>query len=303
MTQHTKPCFSYIIYSLITVILTCNFVSTAQAGQNPVDFNSIKEYALFARAAYQSGAEINNVSLQKGYKLTLHHNIPEIDVAYYLLTNDATRTQMIAVRGTSSYENAMVDIAFTLIPDRHTGIYLHDGFAAAAQAIYTNIRPLIKPGYLINTTGHSMGGAIALILAMHLDTDHYKTGQIITFGQPKVTNTDGSNRFQNLNITRMVTEKDLVPLVPPFDPTNMNLQTIYWHLGQEIILLPGNAYSILEGMDSMLRATKFTETMIDENNVTDHSMDLYLNLVQQKTNSARLVPYSNSFNLFNLFAR
>lgn len=146
-----------------------------------------------------------------------------------------------------------------------------------------------------------MGGAIALILAMHLNTDDYKISQIITFGQPKVTNSSGSNKFKNLNIIRMVTEKDIVPLVPPFDPTDMNLQGIYWHLGQEIILLADDTYSILEGMNSMLRATKFTEAMLNENNVTDHNMDLYLTLIQQKTNSARLVPYTNSFNLFNLF--
>lgn len=299
--MHNKLCFTHIISTLITLIISFYFMATAVAGQNTVDFNTIKDYALFAKAAYQPEQEIKRLSLQKNYKLTLYHNIPDIDVAYYLLTNDTTRTQIIAVRGTSSYENALVDIAFTLIPDQHTGIDLHDGFARAAQAIYKKLRPLIKPGYVINITGHSMGGAIALILAMHLDVDHYKTGQIITFGQPKLTNTSGSNRFENLNVIRIVTESDLVPLVPPFDTANMDLQTIYWHLGQEIILFPGDSYSMLEGMNSMLRATKFTEAMLNEKNVTDHNMELYLNLIQQKTKSARLVPYTNSFNLFNLF--
>lgn len=298
MTKTSKPCF---IHYISIIILCFNFSAIAQARQNTIDFKVIKDYAIFAKAAYQSKHEIYNAGLLKNYKPTFYHNIPEFDIAYYLLTNDTTKTHIIAVRGTSNIENAMVDIALKLTHDQHTDIYLHDGFAQAAQAIYTNIRPLIKPGYIINTTGHSMGGAIALILAMHLNIDHYKIDQIITFGQPKVTNTSGSYKFQNLNVTRIVTEKDLVPLVPPFDPTNMNLQNIYWHLGQEIILLSGNTYSTLEGMNSMLRATKFTETRLNENNVTDHNMDLYLNLIQQKTSSHRLVPFENSFNLFNLF--
>lgn len=290
-----------IINILFASLLYFTIPAIVQARQNTADFRIINDYATFSKAAYQSKQEIYNLSLQKNYKPTLYHKIPEFDIAYYLLTNETTRTQLIAVRGTSNIDNALIDIALKLLPDRHTGIYLHDGFAQAALSIYTNIRPLIKPGYTINTTGHSMGGAIALILAMHLNVDHYKTGQIITFGQPKVTNTDGSYKFQNLNVTRIVTEKDLVPLVPPFDPSNMNLQTIYWHLGKEIILLADNTYSILDGINSMLRATKFTEKMLNENNVTDHNMDFYLNLIQQKTNSSRLVPYSNSFNLFNLF--
>jgi len=301
MTIPNNPLFSYINSILITVILSFNFQTSAQAEQDTINFKVINDYAVFSKAAYQSKQDIYNLSLQKNYKPTFYHNIPEFDIAYYLLTNDATRTQIIAVRGTSNIDNAMVDIALQLMPDRHTGIDLHDGFAKAALAIYANIRPLIKPDYIINTTGHSMGGAIALILAMHLNIDQYTIGQVVTFGQPKVTNTNGSYKFQNLNVIRVVTEKDLVPLVPPFDPTNMNLQTIYWHLGQEIILLAGNTYSILDGMNSMLRATKFTETMLDENNVADHNMDLYLNLTQQKTDSSRLVPYTNSFNLFNLF--
>ena len=302
MTITSKPYLIHYISTLISIILCLNFTAIAQARQNTIDFKVIKDYALFAKVAYQTKHEIYNVGLQKSYQPTFYHNIPEFDIAYYLLTNDVTKTQIIAVRGTSNIENAMLDIALKLMPDRHTGIYLHEGFAKAAQAIYANIRPLIKPDYVINTTGHSMGGAIALILAMHLNIDHYKIDQIITFGQPKVTNTSGSYKFQNLNVTRIVTEKDLVPLVPPFDPSNMNLQNIYWHLGQEIILLSGNTYSILEGMNSMLRATKFTETMLDENNLTDHDMNLYLNLILQKTNSQRLVPYENSFNLFNLFS-
>ena len=158
------------------------------------------------------------------------------------------------MRGTSNAENAMVDIDIKLLPDEKTGVRLHRGFAYAARQIYAELSPLLKDGYRIRSTGHSLGGAVAQILAMYLDTDGYEVDRIVTFGQPKVTNLPGANRFEHLDILRVVTPTDLVPLVPPFDPLDIKNIDIYWHAGSEIILLEDDTYAILRGVDSMLRA-------------------------------------------------
>ena len=136
---------------------------------------------------------------------------------------------------------------------------------------------------------------------MYLDTDNYKIGQIVTFGQPKVTNIAGANKFQHLNITRVVTPKDLVPLVPPFDPVDINNLDIYWHPGKEVILLADTDYAITDGIESMMRAIKFTQEPLTENNLKNHEMSLYLKLITQKTTSSKEVKFESSFNLFNLF--
>ena len=142
---------------------------------------------------------------------------------------------------------------------------------------------------------------MALVLAKYLETDNYRVGTVITFGQPKVTNLAGAKTFQNLNITRVVTPLDLVPLVPPFDPLDINNLDIYWHSGQEVLLLENKQYSILEGVNSMLRTTKFTQKQLTEDNLHNHKMTFYLELLHKKKLSNELVPYKNNFNLFNLF--
>ena len=293
--------YTNIAFFLLLLCTAGKLLAASQAAQDAVNFEEIKQYAILANAAYQAPDRIREMSLPKGYKLSHYSNIPAIEISGFLLTNDVTRTQIIAVRGTSNIENAIIDVALELTLDKHTGVRLHNGFSAAAQAIYADIQPQLKPDYTIVTTGHSLGGAVALILAMHMDVDNFTIGQVVTFGQPKVTNITGANKFRHLNVFRVVTQKDLVPLVPPLDPVDLNNIDIYWHQGKEVLLLPDTTYAVLEGISSMLRVTGFTQQPLSENNIHNHQMSLYLALIDKKIPVATLVPFKNSFNLFNLF--
>ena len=271
------------------------------SASDAVDFAVIQRQAQFAAAAYQSENQVRELVESKNYQLGLYHTIPDIQMAFFLATNDSTKTQVMAVRGTSNVENAMVDIALKLLTDEKTGVRLHEGFAYAANRVYATLKPHLKPDYKIDVTGHSLGGAVALILAMYLDADGFDIERVVTFGQPKVTNFPGAMRIQHINVIRVVTPDDLVPLIPPFDPLDIKNIDIYWHAGKEVILLDGNQYAVLEGADSMLRATRFTQKLLSEENLNNHYMELYLDRLEAKMKSARLVPYRNTFNLFNLF--
>jgi hypothetical protein len=143
-----------------------------------------------------------------------------------------------------------------------------------------------------------LGGAIAVIVAMYLQRDGYSLDQVITFGQPKVTNVSGAGVFASLPLMRVVTPKDIVPLVPPLSPFQLKNIDIYWHMGKEIILLPEKTYAITEGFKSMMRATKFTSSVPDESNIQAHQMATYLTLINQKLEGALQVPYKIDINLF-----
>lgn len=293
--------YTNIAFFLITIGITGNAPASTEQTQKPVSFSEINKYANFSNAVYQTSPTIDKISALKNYKISRYNNIPGLEISYFFATNEVTKSQVIAVRGTSNIENALVDIALELTTDKQTGTRLHNGFSQTAQAIYSEIKSQIKTNYVINTTGHSLGGAVALILAMYLDTDNFNVGKVVTFGQPKVTNIAGANKFQHLNIVRVVTPKDLVPLVPPFDPVDLNNLDIYWHAGKEVILLPDATYAITEGVESMMRAIKFTQEPLTERNLQNHQMSLYLDMVAKKIPSAKLVPFKSSFNLFNWF--
>jgi hypothetical protein len=288
-----------------TFILTLALIITGAAlaaGETArVDFIAIHEQAGFASAAYGSEDKVRAFVEAQGYTLTLYKTDPDIQVTYFLATNESARTQVISVRGTANTENAMVNISFKLRPDPVSGIYLHEGFGIAAKRVYAELKPLLNPGYKIRTTGHSLGGAVALILAMYLDLDQFNIDQVTTFGQPKVTNIAGATRLNLINIIRVVMPLDPVPLVPPLDPLDINNIDIYWHAGKEVVLLADNQYAILEGMDSMLRATRFTQRLLDDNNVKHHRMSVYLGMIVAKLKSPAQVPYKTDLNLFNLF--
>ncbi len=287
------------IISLL-ILFTAHF-AFAQTRTDEPSFQTLYQYAQLAGAAYESEQGLRQAVSDVGFELTAFDTLPGYGVSYFLLTNSDLRKHIIVVRGTSNIENVMVDAAFKLLRDKHTGIKLHQGFAVSANYLYERIQPKLHRDYSIDTTGHSLGGAVALILAMHLDADRYAVGKVITFGQPKVTTIAGSKRYAHLDVTRVVMDKDPVPLTPPFDPLELMNLDIYWHLGKEIVLLPDNTYAELEGMDSMMRSVDFFQTLPGAEYVRDHYMDTYLAALKARLNSARRVEYKSGFNPGSLF--
>jgi len=268
-------------------------------------FRQLLEYAYLSSAAYQDRQSIENILGQRGDVLTEHGNISGYQVSYFLSTNMRNKTQLLSIRGTSNLVNALADIALQQLNDQHTGIPLHQGFAMSALDIYAQVRPKLIKDFKISTTGHSLGGAVAVVLAMYLDTDGYDVGKVFTFGQPKLTNVTGALKFKHLKLIRVVTEKDYVPLVPPLDLGDIKNINLYWHLGEEIILLdklPDKTdYSITRGLQSMLRATRFLTEKPGEDNLQSHFMSHYIDSIKNKIGKATYTPYKNNFNIFDLF--
>ena len=288
--------------SLLILFVLMSAPALYASDEESLRFKQLHQFALLANVAYQGKGEIQQVLDKTGFTLTKHGQLPGYGVGYFLATNDALKQQIIAVRGTSNIENAMVDAALELLPNKHTGIKLHQGFALSADLIYNSIKADLKQGYIIDTTGHSLGGAAALILAMYVDKDGLKMGKVITFGQPKVTNLNGSQRFAHLDVTRIVMPKDVVPLVPPFDPVDIaNKFDIYWHLGTEVLLQQKNTYSQLAGMQSMMRVTDFLNQTISEENLQQHYMQLYIESLSRKLVNPERIPYKNDFSIYDLF--
>ncbi len=292
-----KPGSAQAFYLPVLLLLLVSIALPATAADG-IDFAEIKKQALFARAVYRSEEDIRALAESYNYQLSLYQTIPDSQITFLLATSDSTRSHLISVRGTSNVENAMVDIALKLMTDEKTGARLHQGFAYAAKQVYARIKPLLRRDYKIQFTGHSLGGAVALILAMYLDADRLDIEQVTTFGQPKVTNLTGANGIAHLDIVRVVTPTDLVPLLPPFDPLDLSNLDIYWHAGKGVVLMEGDRYAVLEAADSMLRAAQFILQPLTEENLKNHYMAPYLDLIELKTRSARRVIPRNSLNRF-----
>lgn len=287
----------YILNILFVLLYLVPALTSADPVENngePV-FLAIKKYAELANASYESSQNIEESVKTLGDSLVHTGNLPDLQVSFFVTNNDEAKTQVIAIRGTANIENALVDIDIKLEDDNATGVRIHRGFALAAKGILAETQKKLNKEYKLVLTGHSLGGAVAQVLAMYLDVAGYKIDQVITFGQPKVTNITGTLKFKHLNITRIVTPNDLVPLVPPLDPLDINKLDIYWHAGKEVILLENKDFSLTSGVQSMLRATKIFNQALGPENMQHHRMTQYLALVKSKLGQANHVPYQNDF--------
>lgn len=262
-----------------------------------VDFSDIKKSGQLASASYLEIHLLEKKLASKNHTLLHHNELPGTALSYFLSRSE-TGVQYLSFRGTSNVENAIVDVDLALVVDSFLNISLHQGFSSAARVAYSDLKPLLDKTKPVRTTGHSLGGAIAVIVAMHLQRDGYLLEQVVTFGQPKVTNVTGANQFSNLPLMRIVTPKDIVPLVPPLSPLQLRDLDIYWHMGREIILLPENRYAVLQGLKSMMRATEFVSSVPNETNLQAHQMATYLSLIDGKLSGAQEMSYQVKMNLF-----
>lgn len=113
---------------------------------------------------------------------------------------------IICIRGTANLSNWKTDAR--VMPARSCGGYLaHKGFISAYRELCSGGMPTVK-GENVIATGHSLGGAIATLLAEH-------TGcRLVTFGSPRVYFRFG--RAPKLQHVRVIRDDDPVPMVPRF---------------------------------------------------------------------------------------
>jgi len=260
------------------------------------NFTVIKAQAKLSDDTYLESSTLEQRLIEQGQALVHQSLISLSQVSYFL--SRSKKVQTIAIRGTANLENAMLDLDLQLQPDTLLDIKLHQGFGSGAKAVYEDIKPFLTQDQPIQLTGHSLGGAIAVILGMYLQNDGYPVEQIITFGQPKVTNVTGANKFHTLPLTRVVTPDDIVPLVPPISPMQIKDLDIFWHMGEEIILIDKGEFSQTNGVKAMLRATKFATAIPSEKNLRAHKMTTYISLIEQLQTSPKETTYKTEISLF-----
>jgi hypothetical protein len=291
---YKKVCLMFKLVSVVVFSLLFMSFQSLFAEQN---FAEIRAQAKLSNDAYLTLDELELALQKQGQKL-IHKTTIQQNQVNYFLSEDVSSVQTIGIRGTANLENVMLDLSVSLLPDDELGIKLHEGFAAGAKAVYGDVKPYLSKEKPIHITGHSLGGAAAVVLAMYLTQEGYQVEQVITFGQPKVTNVTGAGQFEDLPLIRVVTPNDIVPLVPPISPLQIKDLDIYWHMGVEVILMGNGEYAETSGIKSAMRATKFTSSIPSEKNLFAHKMTTYLGLIDTLQVSAEEVPYKMEINLF-----
>lgn len=136
---------------------------------------------------------------------------------------------ILAFRGTASLRNWLTDLDCQFVPASYGRV--HAGFAAALASVYAQLAELIfdahYAGKRIWLTGHSLGGALALLAARQLIKP---LAGCYTFGQPRAGDAgfcQSCDALLKSRVFRVVHDADLVPRVPW-------LLGSYRHAGHEV---------------------------------------------------------------------
>lgn len=132
----------------------------------------------------------------------------------FLVSNDNLKMNVLAFRGTESdIRDIKADLkASTLEVD---GYKVHSGFYHAFNEVKEDVEFALEEltnGYALYITGHSLGGALAMLATKYIVSD--SIGACYTFGGPRVASSNFSDSIKT-PIYRVVNAADIVPRMPP----------------------------------------------------------------------------------------
>ena len=181
---------------------------------------------------------VDGFTLENGWVMQVF-DLPINGGRIFLLTNDEHKRHIIASRGTANKANIKADFKYKKVMSETAECFLHRGFKASAEETWETVRPFLDRNYWTSFTGHSLGGAIAVICGMLARTDGFTVSKVVTFGQPKVTNYGGAilwDAEKQLPVTRVVHNTDSVPLLPMAKPSDFWQKGVFFHFGVMIWL-------------------------------------------------------------------
>jgi len=189
--------------------------------------------AHFASLAYSSADQLVDSPLMKTHNLKVHPFDTKGTQGFLFISDAAC---ILAFRGT---ENALDDWLTDADARQHAlpwadaaeDVGIHRGFHLALEHVWDEVvTRLVETKRAVWITGHSLGGALAVLAASRLARERpaMPVAGVYTFGQPRV----GSEAWTKLlpiqlqqRIFRFVNDNDIVPLVPPSGPMD------YHHVG------------------------------------------------------------------------
>lgn len=155
---------------------------------------------------------------------------------------------IVAFRGTSSIRDWIIDAEFfrvVLVEEPNGDVCeVHSGFLAAYESVIellaAHLKKIVVGDRPVFVTGHSLGGALAILAALELNRQKFTVAQVYTFGQPRVGNAAFKRLYEwslGTSTFRVVYQEDIVPRLPHLP----SWRDLYRHVGTEIFLssLPG----------------------------------------------------------------
>ncbi|TFK53449.1 alpha/beta-hydrolase [Heliocybe sulcata] len=188
------------------VPLSCAFLAVAHPLASPrgLEKRSISEALyddLFFYFKYASSAYSIVCASPNGNVLVEEFSNAITDTQGYIARDDSRKEIIVALRGSTSVQDALTDSEDDLIPYTSPGVSppagstVHMGFLTAWNSVAPGVISAVRsqlasyPGYAIVTSGHSLGAALSSLAAVSMK-GNFPTSPVrmYTYGQPRTGN-------------------------------------------------------------------------------------------------------------------
>ena len=262
-------------------------MATAQANQPKFSFNARSAkyqpqnaywLSVCSDLAYNSAKEIRQTAMNK-WNLDRFNFISRKDSQCFIVSNK--NMIIISFRGTEKDETGDIFTDLDMSQSDAYGGKVHQGFMDAYRQLKSPLMAKIKEHRTHNQpiwlTGHSLGGALAVIAAMDLSEKKFSVKGVYTFGQPRVGDaaftSSYDKRFQGKSF-RFVNKDDQVPELPPAKVKLKNKAYLNYTHGDQVIYIASRNRMTLN-----YRRSKNILNQIESvaNTISAHSSDKYVN--------------------------
>jgi len=249
--------------------------------KHQVDFSEILSYALMAHFAYQPDSVVEK--FYSNYTVSTGKLISE-KVNYFILTDNKNGIQYVSIQGTKYLRNIVLDMEFSEPQDSAIDARLHKGFDKTARELYQELetKKSLNHDMPVIITGHSLGGATGVILALYLAKSGYTIQKVITFGQPRITDANGARMFDRIPLLRVINNGDMIPFLPPDKEHGNTPNKRYVHFGPEVVLLKDNTYAFRKSPSLNDEADLSLWQDLTELSLREHHLRHYLSNIVMK---------------------
>jgi hypothetical protein len=234
---------------------------------------------------YNIREQDNNIAAKEAtteQPIPIIHNLNQRECyyLYYEVRPDGQIRQQIFCRGTTLAADVWTGMQSMIMYkyDEELDCFLHKGFLDHANRLIADLQPLLVSNgekgtankrATVELCGHSLGGAVAIIVACKLVKRGYHVLQVTTIGAPRVCNWDAVHTLSNLlpiDTLRIENDLDLVCYLPPKGKGLFENKSS-GYVGNKLLFssddlarfIPASASSQFKWVDSFLLNGRFPE--------------------------------------------
>ncbi|RCV49205.1 lipase family protein [Marinitenerispora sediminis] len=220
--------------------------------------------------------------MSRSFRVAHRPPFPLEDTEGFVAASD--RMIVVAFRGTEPAElrDWLSDANAAQVPHSARRGRVHSGFAQALDAVYPELHEAVTAartdGQSLWFTGHSLGGALAMLAAarMYFDDPDLLADGVYTFGQPRTCDPELATAYDEAfrgRMFRFVNNNDIVAQLPP--------EPLYRHVAAEMYIdsqgrLRDKKASFLGGAADRVRGHTADLFAPGADGVRDHFIKSYL---------------------------